>query len=159
MCALDLVTSRGLHVTAASHVKTTTAELEVHVGVKEPTPTTPARQEAMGMTRMCQSVFRPAVGPGGGHSPRANLRPPTRLSQSPRLDSDVAIHSRRKGLIESTLAPVALMGGDRKLTALGYPSQAPSAAFISVFVLRHGHIFPVSRLGRPALPARCYFCG
>src|SRR5215468_488844 len=47
----------------------------------------------------------------------------TRLSQSPRLDSDVATHSRRKGLIESTLPPTGAMGGDRKLTALGYPPQ------------------------------------
>ena len=78
----------------------------------------------------------------------------TRLSQSPRLDSDVAIHSRRKGLMDSTLAPAGLVGGDRKLTALGYPPQARSAAFISVFVLRHGHIFPVPRLDRlPSRPA------
>src|SRR6476660_6599360 len=101
---------------------------------------------------LCAATPRPARS-------EARVDSATRLRQSPRLDSDVAIHSRRKGLIESTLAPVALMGGDRKLTALGYPSQAPSAAFISVFVLRHGHIFPVSRLGRPDLPASHYFYG
>ena len=73
----------------------------------------------------------------------------TRLSQSPRLDSDVAIHSRRKGLMDSTLTFAVLVGGDRKLTALGYPPQARSAAFISVSVLRHGHIFPGAPAGRP----------
>ena len=61
--------------------------------------------------------------------------------------------------MDSTLAPAGLVGGDRKLTALGYPPQARSAAFISVFVLRHGHIFPVPRPDRPALPASHYFCG
>src|SRR5215475_7715449 len=83
----------------------------------------------------------------------------TRLSQSPRLDSDVAIHSRRKGLMDSTLALVVLVEGDRKLTALGYPPEARSAAFISVFVLRHSHIFPGAPPGRPALPASHYCCG
>ena len=77
----------------------------------------------------------------------------TRLSQSPRLDSDVAIHSRRKGLMDSTLAFAVLVGGDRKLTALGYPPQARSAAFISVSVLRHGHIFPGAPPGSPC-PSR-----
>ena len=46
----------------------------------------------------------------------------SRLSQSPRLDSDVAIHSRRNGLMDSTLRPAAPAGGDRKFTALGYRS-------------------------------------
>jgi hypothetical protein len=54
--------------------------------------------------------------------------------------------------MDSTLALAVLVGGDRKLTALGYPPQARSAAFISVFVLRHSHIFPVPRL--VALPSR-----
>src|SRR6266480_1206546 len=59
----------------------------------------------------------------------------TRLSQSPRLDSDVAIHSRRKGLMDSTLAPAGLVGGDRKLTALGYPPQPSRAALPTGIVL------------------------
>ena len=43
----------------------------------------------------------------------------SRLSQSPRLDSDSAIHSLRNGLIDSTL-PRPLRKGDVKFTALGY---------------------------------------
>ena len=35
----------------------------------------------------------------------ASVDSATRLSQSPRLDSEVAIHSRRKGLMDSTLEP------------------------------------------------------
>ena len=110
------------------------------------------------ITERVTSSWKPGPTPRPARS-EARVDRATRLSQSPRLDSDVAIHSRRKGLIESTLEPAAAMGGDRKLTALGYLSQAPSAAFISVFVLRHGHIFPVPRLDRPALPASHYFCG
>src|ERR1017187_9759117 len=45
----------------------------------------------------------------------------TRLSQSPRLDSDVAIHSRRNGLMDST--PSCPFDGDRKFTAPGYPHR------------------------------------
>src|SRR5258708_2837326 len=44
----------------------------------------------------------------------------SRLSQSPRLERDNAIHSRRKGLMESTPAR-PLRKGDVKFTALGYP--------------------------------------
>src|SRR5258708_21805578 len=43
----------------------------------------------------------------------------SRLSQSPRLDRDSAIHSRRKGLMDST-PPRPLRKGDVKFTALGY---------------------------------------
>ena len=81
----------------------------------------------------------------------------TRLSQSPRLDSDVAIHSRRKGRMDSTLA-FAVLAGDRKFTALGYPITGPQRRF-------HQRVCPASR---PYLP-RCapgrrilashYFCG
>jgi hypothetical protein len=60
--------------------------------------------------------------------------------------------------MDSTLAPAGLVGGDRKLTALGYPPQTRGAAFISVFALRHGHIFLVPRPDRPAVPASNYFC-
>ena len=43
----------------------------------------------------------------------------SRLSQSPRLDRDSAIHSLRKGLMDSTpFRP--LRKGDAKFTALGY---------------------------------------
>jgi hypothetical protein len=53
----------------------------------------------------------------------------TRLSQSPRLDSDVAIQSRRNGLIDSTLS-LELPAGARKFTALGYPPRVHRAAFL-----------------------------
>ena len=56
---------------------------------------------------------------------RASVDSATRLSQSPRLDSEVAIHSRRKGRMDSTLEPVLPVGDDRKFTALGYPSARP----------------------------------
>src|SRR6266496_3632044 len=81
----------------------------------------------------------------------------TRLSQSPRLDSDVAIHSRRKGLMDSTLAPAGLVGGDRKLTALGYPPQARSALSSACLSCVTAISSPCPRLGRPALPASHYF--
>src|SRR5215469_13968328 len=60
-------------------------------------------------------------------------------SQSPRLDSDSAIHSARNGLMESTPSPerarlarrlggaslgLALRGAERKFTALGYRFRA-----------------------------------
>src|SRR5712691_1211988 len=51
----------------------------------------------------------------------------SRLSQSPRLDSDVAIHRRRNGLMDSTLMP-AVSPGNRKVTALGYRSHPRHAA-------------------------------
>jgi hypothetical protein len=54
--------------------------------------------------------------------------------------------------MDSTLAFALLAWADWKFTALGYPPQARSAAFISVFVLRHSHIFPGARL--VALPSR-----
>src|SRR5262245_11436385 len=66
----------------------------------------------------------------------------TRLSQSPRLDSEVAIHSLRNGLMDSTLACAARAGGDRKFTALGYRSRTRGAALISAIALPNGHIFP-----------------
>src|SRR5689334_20365143 len=53
----------------------------------------------------------------------------SRLSQSPRLDSDVAIHRRRKGLMDSTLTP-AVSPGNRKVTALGYRSHLCHAAYL-----------------------------
>src|SRR6266480_1436392 len=65
-----------------------------------------------------------------------------RLSQSPRLDSEVAIHSRRNGRIDSTLARALLAGGDRKFTALGYRSRTRSAAFISAIAPPDNHISP-----------------
>src|SRR5690349_7100290 len=43
----------------------------------------------------------------------------SRLSQSPRLDSDVAIHSRRNDLIDSTLAS-RRPKGDLRLIVSGY---------------------------------------
>jgi hypothetical protein len=46
----------------------------------------------------------------------------SRLSQSPRLDSDVAIHRRRNGLMDSTLTLAAWLG-NRMVTALGYRSE------------------------------------
>src|ERR1017187_3817523 len=52
----------------------------------------------------------------------ASVDSATRLSQSPRLDSDVAIHSRRNGLMDST--PPRPVEGDRKFTAPGYPHGA-----------------------------------
>src|SRR5215471_5595509 len=52
----------------------------------------------------------------------------SRLSQSPRLDSDVAIHRRRNGLMDSTL-PLPVSPGNRKVTALGYRSRLPRAAW------------------------------
>jgi len=51
----------------------------------------------------------------------------SRLSQSPRLDSDVAIHRRRKGLMDSTLTLAAWLG-NRMVTALGYRSETLRAA-------------------------------
>src|SRR6516164_4779590 len=50
----------------------------------------------------------------------------SRLSQSPRLDRDVAIHRRRNGLMDSTL-PLPVPPGNRKVTALGYRSRMPRA--------------------------------
>src|SRR5580693_208172 len=53
----------------------------------------------------------------------ASVDSASRLSQSPRLDSDKAIHRRRNGVIDSTLDPRAPKG-DLKFTAPGYrPGQ------------------------------------
>ena len=60
----------------------------------------------------------------------------SRLSQSPRLDSDVAIHSRRNGLMDSTLTP-AVSPGNRKVTALGYRSRLCHAAYLGRNALAH----------------------
>src|SRR5215469_8744182 len=53
----------------------------------------------------------------------------SRLSQSPRLDRDVAIQSRRNGLMDSTLPFAVLVGGDRKFTALRVPIAGPQRRF------------------------------
>src|SRR5215472_3133798 len=63
----------------------------------------------------------------------------SRLSQSPRLDSDVAIHRRRKGLMDSTLPP-AVSPGNRKVTALGYRSRLRHAAYVGRNALAHGDL-------------------
>src|SRR6516225_6433041 len=62
----------------------------------------------------------------------------SRLSQSPRLDSDVAIHRRLNGLMDSTLALAARLG-DRMVTALGYRSQTLRAAYLG----RNAHLVPI----------------
>src|SRR5690242_9571609 len=62
----------------------------------------------------------------------------SRLSQSPRLDSDVAIHRRLNGLIDSTLTLAAWVG-DRRVTALGYRSQTLRAAYLD----RNAHLVPI----------------
>src|SRR5215469_7191103 len=61
----------------------------------------------------------------------------SRLSQSPRLDRDVAIHRRRNGLMDSTL-PLPVSPGNRKVTALGYRSCRPRAARLRWNALAHG---------------------
>src|SRR6516162_2598763 len=61
----------------------------------------------------------------------------SRLSQSPRLDSDVAIHRRRNGLMDSTLTP-AVSPGNRKVTALGYRSRLCHAAYLGRKAPGHG---------------------
>src|SRR5690349_7314565 len=63
----------------------------------------------------------------------------SRLSQSPRLDSDVAIHRRRKGLMDSTLTP-AVSPGNRKVTALGYRSHPCQAGYLGGNALAHGNL-------------------
>src|SRR6516165_7170527 len=63
----------------------------------------------------------------------------SRLSQSPRLDSDVAIHRRRKGLMDSTLTP-AVSPGNRKVTALGYRSRLRHAGYLGPKALAHGDL-------------------
>src|SRR5690242_18606785 len=86
----------------------------------------------------------------------------SRLSQSPRLDSDVAIHRRRNGLMDSTLT-LAVSLGNRKVTALGYRSEPLRAGhlgrnvrLVMICAARHGHpvvvedgrlrgVFPVRR--------------
>src|SRR5262249_13964572 len=68
----------------------------------------------------------------------------SRLSQSPRLDSDVAIHRRRNGLMDSTL-PLPVSPGNRKVTALGYRSRLPRAACLS----RNGSRTPARAAGTP----------
>ncbi len=62
----------------------------------------------------------------------------SRLSQSPRLDSDVAIHRRRKGLMDSTLT-LAVGLGNRMVTALGYRSLSLRAAYLD----RNAHLVPI----------------
>src|SRR5437773_8448946 len=76
----------------------------------------------------------------------------SRLSQSPRLDRDVATHSRRNGLMDSTLPVAVLAGGGRGFTALGYRQRARSAAFLNAIVPAHSSIFPgeTGRLGQRA---------
>jgi hypothetical protein len=59
--------------------------------------------------------------------------------------------------MDSTLPFPVLAWPDWKFTALGYPPQARSAGFISVFVLRHSHIFPCPP-SRLVLPASHFFC-
>src|SRR5438034_1184806 len=75
----------------------------------------------------------------------------SRLSQSPRLDSDVAIHRRRKGLMDSTLTP-AVSPGNRKVTALGYRSHLCHAAYLGRNGLAHGDLDHDARppVGPPA---------
>ncbi len=51
----------------------------------------------------------------------------SRLSQSPRLASDSAIHSRRNGVIDSTPVPWSPKG-DLKFTAPGYRSDRETVA-------------------------------
>src|SRR6516162_5403318 len=69
----------------------------------------------------------------------------SRLSQSPRLDSDVAIHRRRNGLIDSTLTLAASLG-NRTVTALGYRSEPLRAGhlgrnvrLVMIWAARDGH--------------------
>src|SRR5215831_12139162 len=64
-------------------------------------------------------------------SPRltASVDRASRLSQSPRLDRDVAIQSRRNGLMDSTLPFAVLVEGDRKFTALRVPIAGPQRRF------------------------------
>src|SRR5215469_7529033 len=57
--------------------------------------------------------------PVGPPSFRASADSASRLSQSPKLDSESAIQSRRNGVIESTPVPLAAKG-DLKFTGLGY---------------------------------------
>src|SRR5215472_18833707 len=52
----------------------------------------------------------------------------SRLSQSPRLDSDVAIHRRLNGLMDSTLT-LAVWLGNRNVTALGYRPELVRAGY------------------------------
>src|SRR5580704_7361719 len=70
---------------------------------------------------------------------RASVVSASRLSQSPRLDSDVAIHSRRNGLMDSTLTP-AVSPENRKVTALGYRSCLCHAAYLGRNALAHGDL-------------------
>src|SRR6266851_1098575 len=65
-----------------------------------------------------------AAAPGPASVDASDARA-TRLSQSPRLDSDVAIHSRRNGLMDRTLLRRS-REGDRKFTGSGYPHQRGS---------------------------------
>jgi hypothetical protein len=56
--------------------------------------------------------------------------------------------------MDSTLTFAVLVGDDRKFTALGYRSNAHSAAFPTRIVPRHSHIFP----GSSGSPASRFFC-
>src|SRR5215470_13287911 len=67
----------------------------------------------------------------------------SRLSQSPRLDSDVAIHRRLNGLMDSTLTLAAELGS-RWVTALGYRSLSLRAAYLD----RNVHLYRSSRPSR-----------
>src|SRR6185437_12829904 len=100
--------------------------------------------------RSSRSATAPASGPSrSAGSSEVSQTPPTAA-----LCAATPRPARSEARVDSTLAPAGLVGGDRKLTALGYPSQAPSAAFISVFVLRHGHIFPGVPPGSPCPPGQ-----
>src|SRR5258708_6037227 len=70
---------------------------------------------------------------------RASVVSASRLSQSPRLDSDVAIHSRRNGPMERRLTG-AVSPGNRKVTALGYRSRLGHAAYLGRNALAHGDL-------------------
>src|SRR6516164_7720274 len=80
----------------------------------------------------------------------------SRLSQSPRLDNDVAIHRRRNGLMDSTL-PRPVSPGNRKVTALGYRSRWSCAPCLR----RNAYHAPIQaamtpgrgRPGHPRVPA------
>src|SRR6266568_2063809 len=79
-----------------------------------------------------ESQTPPTAAPSAAVPPRparavASPVSASRLSQSPRLDSDVANHRCRNGLMESTFA-VPPRAGNRKFTALEYPPVGVCAA-------------------------------
>ena len=67
---------------------------------------------------LCAAAALPPV------SAEASVDSASRLSQSPRLDSDVAIHSRRNGLMDSTLASAAAARRGPEAHVQGYPAHA-----------------------------------